>query len=217
MRFEPPRPVVVPGLLDNNQQDYATQLNKALQLQVKPPGNLDGTIQAGLILDDFTKPEFFPLRNGSRWQNLRVVTGVVGQRGWWQATGVTGIVTVIERVIISHRFGAPLDFNYSFAIAEAGGTGGGVVSRDDRGAFNKQAPSCAIVFGAAAAPTVPVGGYCVVPNDNNLELEVNQILTGQVNGASVGCFKIVCAVANAAFSVTSFHRERPQLGSERVP
>ena len=204
-----------PGLRDVNQTDYSTQLTKSLGMQERVPGHLDPMISVGVTLDDYTRPEFWTMRNGSRWSGYTVVAGAVGQRGWWTAQCSANMMAVLESVTISHRFGAPLDFNYGLNLPEAGGAAGLYAALDDRNTFGLSNKSLLIGGGTAAAPVVPLGGYIICPNDNNVTIYPNAVMTGVVVAGSISVWKVVCAVANAAFTVSYTWRERATLPSER--
>lgn len=203
--------------VDQNQQDYATQLQRALQLTARSPADLESVLNVGIQVDDFTRPEFWPLRRGTRFQAYRSVTAVVGQRGIFQMQGSIGVLTVIEQVTIENQFGAPLTFNYGIGSANAVATGGGVVATDDR-LFSVVSPATMVVSGASAAPNVPPGGHILVPNNTTMDVPLGAgiILTGKPNTAGVfPVWGIVCTGANSVFEVTAFYRERPILDSEK--
>jgi len=203
--------------LDQNQQDYATQLQRALQLTARSPAELESVLNVGIQVDDFTRPEFWPLRRGTRFQAYRSVTAVAGQRGIFQMQGRVGVLTVVEQVTIVNQSGAPLTFNYGIGSANAVATGGGTVATDDR-LFSVVSPATAVVSGASGAPVVPPGGHILVPNDATMDVPLGSgiILTGKPNAAGVfPVWGIVCTAVNFAFEVTAFYRERPILDSEK--
>lgn len=211
----PDEPGNAPGLRDVNQTDYSSQLTKSLGLQARVPSNLDPRVQVGITLDDYTLPEFWTMRNGSRWSGYTTVGAFVAQRGWWTAQCAGGMMAVLESVTISHRFGAPLEFNYGLNLPEAGGAAGLYAAADDRNTFGLSNKSLLIGGGTVAAPVVPPGGYIICPNDNNVTIYPNAVMTGVTVAGSISCWKIVCALPNAAFTVSYSWRERATLPSER--
>lgn len=206
-----------PDVRDVNQAEYATQLTRALGLQNRVPGHLEPDIGLSVTLDDYTKPEFWWARQGSRWQNRRSVGIVAAQYGFVQVIAPVGTLCVLERVLITNQGAGVLSFDYGFATADAAVGGGGVGPLDDRGAYLNQAQSVSIVWGNAAAPAAPPNGYVQIPGNTTHELRLDQILTGAATPAGViGCWKLVCGTLATAFEVVTVHRERYLLPSERA-
>lgn len=209
-------PLGVPAQLDQNQQDYATQIVRAVALQSRAPAHLDPKVSLGIQLDDWTLPEFWSLRRGTRWQAYRSVPAVAGQKGFVQVIGSPGTLTVLEAVYVSTTAGAT-GFLYGMTASEAavGGGGGGVL--DDR-QYSIAAPGCAVTFSNAVAPTSPNGGYLQVQAGvaASVPLGGGIVLTGKANPTGViPAWKIVCNTVNQGFEVTLFYRERLILDSER--
>jgi len=202
-------PATTPGLLDQNQQAYASQVAKALQLQGSIPGKLDPRIQLGINVDDLSARQFWHLRRGTSWQNFRDVTAVVGQRGFVQVLGSVGMIAKLEKVVVTNNAGGSLTFTYGLAAFEAAAGGGGVASCDDR-AWSAVSPATVVTFGAAVAPLYSPGGWMIVPTGTSVDVPLGEgiILTGKANSAGVvPVWKLTANAANVAFQVTTFHSE----------
>lgn len=200
--------------LNQGQLDYPVQLTRALGTQGRSEAAFDPLVGLGVQLDDWTRPEFWVLRNGTRWQCLHTQAGVVGQRGYFQASGMPGVLAVLEEVTITNRFGGPLDFNYGIGIQDTTGAPAAVSPMDDRQQFGVGVKAIGVGGQTLAAPVLPATGYIVVPNDTTVRIPLDVILTGATAGITIGCWKLVCLVVNAGFSVTLTWRERTILPSE---
>lgn len=210
-------PSGMPAVLDQNQQDYATQIARAVALQSKPPGQLDPRIALGITVDDWTLPEFWTLRRGTRWQAMRSPGAVAGQRGFVQATGSPGTLSVLERVWIYNNSGATLTFNYGMWAIEAAAGGGGGAVLDDR-YYSAASPGTLITWSTAVAPGSPNSGSILTLTGTMTEVPLNGgiVLTGKPNTAGVvPAWKLVANQVNLAFDVMFFYRERPILDTER--
>jgi hypothetical protein len=204
-----------PALLDNNQQDYASQLNKALGLQVRPPGHIEATVGVGIQLDDWTRPEYQVLR-GSRLFVVRgAVAAVAGQFQMVQFIANTpDSLIVLESMTVMNTNGAAMQITYGW-----GGFDGGITAapeaRDSR--IYGSASSAYVTAQSAAAPTAPT------PNGGFLQLGVNAIETVPLNWvicnpskgfATSPVFKVMPTAVNQNLQVVIFYRERRILQTE---
>lgn len=200
------------GPLDNNQQDYATQVLRAMQLQHRSPTHLDAQIGLGIQVDDYTRPEFWTLRKGSLWQSWAQAGPVAAQYSYVNFQGAPGTLAVIESLIITNISGAAFAVQMGMALQDAGAV---VPStpRDDRGWATSSA--CNVEQGTAAAPINPIGGLLYVPNNTSTVIPVEIVVTSATKGASpFAVFKVVSTAVNVRLDVTMQWRERALLPSE---
>lgn len=208
----------MPVVLDQNQQDYATQIARSFNLQSRIPGHLDSRLQMGFTVDDLTTAPFWHLRRGTSWQAMRSAPGVAAEKGWVQLSGSVGTLTLLYRAIVVNNTGGPLSFGYGVGAFKTGVIGGGTSTTDDRD-FSGVSPAAAAVADTDVAPVVPQSGYCVLASPSNYELPLGEgvVLTGKANSAGVvPAWSIVCNQINSAFDVVLFFKERPILDSERA-
>jgi hypothetical protein len=209
------RTLLEPGLLDLNQQDYPTQLNKALGLQVYPPGHLDPRVSIGIQLDDFTLPEFNNLRRMHLMSATVQTAAVAAQFPVAHViANVPKSVIVIERLIITNSNAAIQTVNWGW-----GGFDGGVtVTPEARDSRNYGNPGAAYItrqnVAAPAAPN-PSAGYVRVPADAVLDIPINQVITNPTTGfVTSACFKILGNQVLTSLNVTIIYRERVLLQQE---
>jgi hypothetical protein len=212
---EGPRVLGESGLLDLNQQDYPTQLNKALGLQVRPPGHIDTRVSVGIQLDDFTLPEFNYLRRLNLMSVFVGTAAVAAQFPVIQViANVPSSLLVVERIIVTNANAAVQTISWGW-----GGFDGGVtVTPEARDSRNYQNPGAAYITKQnAAAPTAPNpnAGFVRLPVDATLDIPINHVVTNPTKGfATSACFKIVGNQVFTSLSVTILYRERVLLQQE---
>jgi hypothetical protein len=210
-----PRVPPAPGLLDLNQQDYPTQLNKALGLQVRPPAHIDARVSVGIQLDDFTRPEFSALRRLSLMSCLVQTAAVAAQFPVVQlVANVSRTLIVLERMILTNANAGTITVNWGW-----GGFDGGITvtpsARDSRNYGNPGAAYITAQNVAAPAAPVPTQGYARLATDANLVVEMNQVIVNPTPGfATSPSFKILGNQVNSNINVTLFWRERALLQQE---
>jgi len=198
-----------PGLLDQNQAEYATQVAKALSLQGSLPSHLDPRFQLGFTVDDFSGDEWLYLRRATPAQMGFSVAAVAAQRGYAQITGCPDKLTIFRKVTIANLSGVVQTVTIGFAAATAGSTPQGGVSRDDR--IFVTAVGAVGGYGTAIGPVGPIGQKVTVPIGGNLEVEGPWISGGDGTLA----FKVVSLIANAALDVSVLFTERNLGTAER--
>jgi len=211
--FDAPAPS---ELVDQNQQGYVSQLAKALQLQGRAPGLLHRNISVGIQLDDYTAPEFWTLRGGTRWSAYRLVGATAGQRGLVQVLGGGGSLGVIEAVAVNNSQATLQTFRYGMVAQETAAGGGNNSVLDDR-YYGAAVPSTLITSTTAVAPVAPNSAIVTVPPLSTLLIPMGGgvVVTGKPNSVGVvPVWKIVAETANIGFEVTVFFRERSMLPSE---
>lgn len=147
-----------PGLLDQNQQDLATQVSAALFTQGRVPGKIDPRFQLTLAVEDFTLPEFYYLRRGKLLGVGFSLAAVAGQLGFVYLQGAAGLLTTVTRVEIFNRNAAlqSVAIGFQTAAPAAGGAGVRGQNRDSRNGFGSGIPTQTLINGGNnAAPTVP--------------------------------------------------------------
>ena len=204
-------PTGMPQVLDQNQQDYATQLNRALSLTARPPAHLDPRIQVGINIDDLTHSEFWWLRKGQIYTNYNSCPAVAGQFTWWQFVPGAGKLTVLEKILIVSSGVQSLQWGFGTAEALGGAFFGS--SRDDRGLAASSGGSTRNGNGAAAV--APPGGGTILVANQALEIPGEYVMTSPTRGTSpFNAMKIVSTTVNVAFHVTCVWRERTLLQTE---
>lgn len=204
-----------PGLLDQNQQDYTTQVARALGVQGQSvPGKLDYRVGVGVQLDDFREVEFqFLRRCTAAYFGSNVAAGGAGLFGFSSIRGANGMLVKLERVIITNPTAAAITFSCGVQAQFPSGVGAVAgTARDTRfgvGALNTAAVVRGGTDAAPAAPSLPF--QVTIPAGNSFELRLDVVLT------SVGAFfSVIAGTANAAISCAWFWRERPLLHTEAV-
>lgn len=201
----------LPGVLDVGQPDLSELTFRALQLKGALPAHLDRQIQLGLTVEDFTRPEFWWLRRGQLGYWPVNLPAVAGQLGTATIQGASGVLAVVERVIISNPAAAARSFlvGLSTALPGAGGVGQGL-SRDTR---SPSGTNCAVLGQAKAfaAPVTPTGNWLLtIQAGDTIILEPNAVLSG------TGAFYTVQALTvNEVLACQLEWRERVQLSSEQ--
>lgn len=199
------------ALLDQNQQDYSTQVSKALGLQQRTPGHLDARIQLGINIDDLSRPEFLWLRRGGLGYASLDFAVVAGQIPFLALTAPPGVVAVIERLEITNPNAALNKYliGMQSGLPAAGSTVTGV-ARDDRMA-NGGRTAVTLTQGTSAAPASPLIPLTVYVPPNGTAtyvLEEPWVITGALR------FVVVGFTANQALNASVFWRERFALPSE---
>lgn len=198
-------------LLDQNQQDYATLMNKALQLTSRPPAQADPRLQLGLTLDDLSAEEFWYCRKGGLFALGNICPGVAAQFTWWAFYAGAGRLATLDQVVIVSA--GTQSIQWGFAVAETLGGAFTGSSRDDR-QLNVSS-SCTTRSGNGAALTNPVAGATTLVANVPFVIPGKYILTNPALGASpFNVFKIVSTTVNVQFSVAAVWRERNLLPTE---
>lgn len=214
-----PREFNPPGVLDVNQQDYASQITAALGLQSRVPAHLDSNIQVGLTLDDFTRPEFAWLRKLNRWTSYHGQPGIAGQRASMQLVPtppVYPVLIVIHRMTICNANAAAQAINYGWKQIEAG-VPASYATMDLRLGGNA-VPFCSFGRMTNAAPAlVRAGGLVFVAAGGSATVELDWVMNSPGNVGSGECFGIVNQAVLQSLDVTLEWSERAILPSERNP
>jgi len=209
-------PSGMPALLDQNQQDYSTQVSKALGLQSRTPGHLDPRIQLGITVDDLREPEFQFLRRRTRWTASLTQAAVAAQRASMQlvvAPVNPSMITVIERIIVSNFNAAGSSFKWGWKQIEAGVTGT-VATRDLR-TGGTAIPAASFGRMSSAAPaSIRAGGLMVLPPSGTAVIELGWVILTAGNVGSGECFGIVNESVLQELNATIEWTERPALPSE---
>lgn len=211
------RPEPLDDLTDQNQQDYASQISRALSLQQRAPGVLRATMGLQFQVDDFAKQEFDWLRRRFTFEAHIVDAAVAGQYAFQQWTGSPNRLILIESVTFTNLTAAQQTFVTGIVAPEVGASGANYVMCDDRQYYGGAAASIQANHGTSAAPTAAVGGPLLSVSPNSAQTyPVGVILTGKMNalGTATACWKIVCQQANVRVDVTIRWSERQLLPSE---
>jgi hypothetical protein len=198
----------VPALLDQNQQDYATQTAKALGLQSKIPGHLDPRFQLGITVDDWTKPEFQFLRRRQLWQGRGQRAPTAANFNYVCLPGVAGMLVTVTKIIIVNQNAAINASLIGLAVANAVMTLGTAAPRDGR--LVGQTASSIPYTGTAVGPITPAGKAIQTLAGQTTVLEVEYVLA--VNAGTV--LTVVDGVANQIIDVSFEWSERAILPSE---
>jgi hypothetical protein len=209
-------PGMVPGLLDQNQQDYPTQVSKSLGLQARAPGHLDPTIQLGITVDDLREAEFQYLRRRTRWTASLTQAAVAAQRASMQLAVSPvnpSVITVIERIIVSNFNAAVSSFKWGWKQIEAG-VPGSVATRDMR-TGGTAVPAASFGRMTSAGPaTIRAGGVMVLPASGTAVIELGWVILTPGNVGAGECFGIVNESVLQELDVTIEWTERVALPSE---
>jgi hypothetical protein len=204
-----------PALLDNNQQDYATQLNKALALQVRPPGHVEATVGLGIQLDDWTRPEFQFLRRSNLYSIRAQQPAVAGQFAVAQMfANVPNTIIVLEAMLLSNNNALAQSISWGW-----GGFDGGVTQtpdpRDSRNFGNPGSANVTINTAAAPAAPQPAAGFIQLAGNGNQVIDLNYVICNPTkNFVTSPLFKVRALEVNVTLSVTFFYRERVMLQTE---
>lgn len=202
---------VVPGLLDQNQQDYSTQVGRALGIQGSVPGHVDPTVGVGIQVDDLREVEFQYLRRCIPAYYGSTVAAVAAQFGFSSIRGGNGNLTIVEKCIINNTSAAALVFNCGIMAAFPNGVGAVAgTARDSRFGVGVLNTLAQVRGGNDVAPVAPALPFQVaVPAGQSVCLEPGIVLS-----SSGAFFSIIAGTVNLAFSVAWFWRERAQLLTE---
>jgi len=205
------RPGTPPGVLDQNQPDYASQLAKANGLQGTPPGHLESVYNVSLQLDDYTAPEFWWLRRGQLGLWAGFATAIAGQTGWVGIQGAVGMLTVVRRIILTNPTAvAQKVFVGLTTVTPSAGAYFPCPVRDTRGSPGL-ATQCATTGGVRASAAVTPPGTPMrinVPAGSTVVIDTPFVLTGAL------FLSAQCQTANADFEANFEFAERPILPSE---
>lgn len=203
----PPRVFDRPGVLDVNQQDYASQQSKALGIQVAVPGKLEPGLSVGVQLDDYTRPEFWWLRRGLRGYAGDARGAVAAQFGFFALQCLSGSVLVVEKILLTAQAAQYLNMGLQAAQPAAGAATAGTVM--DSRSFG-QGGSARWVLSSNAAVTGPVVGTRVwCPAGTLVTIDEPGFVVSGGNW-----FAVLSTVLNTEFSITVFYRERRLLETE---
>lgn len=209
MRWESPKPggpIVQPALLDQNQQDYASQAAKALGLQSKIPGHLDPRFQLGFTVDDFRDPEFAWLRRQTLWQGRGVRAATAANLNYVCLPGINGVIAIVTKIIIVNQNAATNVSIIGIAVANAVMTIGSMAPRDTRATGNQAA--CVPYTGTAVGPINPLGKAIQTLAGGTTVLECSYVLTSPLTLA------VVDGLPNQVIDVSFEWSERAALPSE---
>jgi len=202
-------------LVDQNQQDYVAQIQRALQLQQRTPGRLHRNLSVNFQLDDFTQLEFQWLRGRHTFESHIKEVAVAGQQSWLNIIPAPSKLTVIERLVITNLNPVAQTFVIGIVTPEAGGPGVNFTMCDDRQYFGGASAGAQLLHSTGAAPTEAVGGLLLTVGANAmLDYPVNVVMTGRQNAWNVASWKIVCQQANVRTDVGVRWSERNLLPSE---
>jgi hypothetical protein len=204
-----------PALLDNNQQDYATQLNKALGLQVRPPGHIDARLGVGIQLDDWTRPEFQFLRRMNLYTVRGSVIAVAGQFPVMQLiANVPNSIIVVESALLFNNNGVAQTVSWGWG----GFDGGTTQTPDPRDSRNFGNPGSAYVtINTSAAPTAPspVGGQIQLAVNQTSVVDLNYVVVNPTKGfVNSPVFKLLGNTVNQTLNAVISYRERVLLQTE---
>jgi len=208
-----PGRMVAPGELDQNQQDYSTQVARVLGIQGTIPGHVQPTVGVGLQLDDLRAVEFQYLRRSvASYFGSNVAAGGAGLFGFSSIRGITGKLVIVERVIIGNPTAATIVFSCGVQSAFPSGVGAVAgTARDTRFGVGTLNSGAAVRGGSDAAPTAPSLPFqIVVPAGNSFELRPEVVLN-----SSTSFFSVIAGTANVAISCAWFWRERVTLDTEQ--
>jgi hypothetical protein len=204
--FVPPRLPLDHALLDVNQQDYPTQLNKAMQLQVRPPGRIDPRVSVGVQLDDYTMPEFWWLRRGIRGYAGDARAANAGQFNFFAIQCLPGSLLVIEKLIVGCQITSFVKIGLQTAQPAAAAATAGTPL--DARAFGQGGAARWVLSSNAAVtgPTIPTSILCAA--NALVTVEPGAVLTGG------NWFSVISTAVNIDLAVTVIYRERRLLPSE---
>lgn len=206
-------PAGMPSILDQNQQDYSTQVSKALSLTQRTPGHLDPRIQLGVTVDDFTQPEFWYLRKGELGSLFVPASAVAAQVCYAQLQPAAGKLVVVTAFTVVNYGVLFTVCNYGFAIGEGGGTVASGLPRDDRNLPGQLGST--VRYGATAAPIIPNGGQVLVGVNQSIRTECEFVMTSPTKLASpFNVFKVLGSQLNQRLDITIEWRERALLPTE---
>lgn len=199
------------GLLDQNQQDYSTQVARALGIQGSVPGHVDPRVGVGIQIDDLREVEFQYLRRCTTAYFGSTVAAVAGQFGFSSIRGGNGNLTILEKCIIANTSAAALVFSCGIQGAFPSGVGAVAgTARDSRFGVGVLNTLAAVRGGTDAAPVAPSLPFQVaVPAGQSVVLEPEIVLA-----SAAAFFSIIAGTVNLGFSVGWFWRERAQLNTE---
>lgn len=206
----------LPGVLDQNQQDYATQVTAALNLQGRSPAHVDPKVQVGITLDDFTRPEFWHLRQGTSWSCFDSSPAVAAQRSGLQLSLAAlrpGTLVVIERIRVVNLNAATSAFNYGWKQIEAA-VGATPATRDLR-LGGVALPSATLGRYSFAAPApIRAGGFAMLPANQMAVIDLGWVFVTPGNVGAGEAFGIINQAVNESLTATVEWRERPALPTE---
>jgi hypothetical protein len=201
----PPQPWV-PGRLDVNQQDYITQLNRALGLLGMPPGHLEPLFGMSFTLDDFSRPEFLWLRRGVLLQTGELIAAAgAGTYATVQmsAPGSAKMV-VVESVTVSLSAAGTVMVGLSGLVALTNRT---IAVRDARAT----ASSALVVSSGTPGGVTPAGSIAVFLQANTpFTIQGPWVLTGN---PLLG-FTVACQTQNTGMAYGITWSERSLLPQE---
>jgi len=203
-----------PDRIEANQQDYATQLNRALQLQRNPPSVVDPRVKLTLQLDDFTRPEFQYLRRTNLFEAAGGRLAVAGQRAYIQLIPAVGILTVVSEIKLYNPNPGAQVLDVGMALSNAATVPIPTSTRDDR--IPQFQSAGAVSSGSNAAPIAPVGQLVVIPANGTLTIPCDYVFSGG-KGALAGpfrCLAVVDRAVNQNINVGFTWSERFLLPSE---
>jgi len=201
-----------PGLLDQNQQDYATLVTRALGLQSRSPGHLDPRIQLGVNVDDLAKPEFAFLRRAQLWEAYFNRGATVGQRGYAQVKPAPGMVTVVTEIIVNNGNAGGVVVDCGLALINAETAVAPSSFRDAR--LVGQTSSAVVSGGSNAVPIVPVGPRLFVPPQTTVVYPCEYVLIGGRGASPFLGLSVVHITANLQVDIGFRWSERRALESE---
>jgi len=203
--------VPAPGLLDQNQQDFTTQIARALGVQGVVPGKLDPLVGVGIQLDDFRALEYQFLRRTTCAYFGSQAAAVAAQFGFSSIRGGNGTLTVIDKIIIANTSAATLAFDCGIQGQFPSGVGNlPGTARDTRFGVAVLNTLSVVRAGSDAAPVLPSIPYQIsVPAGGSFEWDPGVVLS-----SASAFFSVVAKTVNLGFSVAWFWRERPMLNTE---
>jgi len=197
-----------PGLLDQNQQDYSSQIGNALKINGSVPSRVDPRVQLAVQLDDWTLPEFAHLRRATIAAAYGNSNAAVGQTGYAWLQGVDGRLARVSKVILVNRNAAPIEYQFGFMTAAPGaGAGLSVRATDDR----DNVTALQISGGRNAVvtpPPTPTAGIWAVNAFESLVIDVKFVLTRSTT------FLAITGTSNTIFEAGFEWYERDPLSSE---
>jgi len=202
------------GLFDQNQQDYPSQVAKALALQSRLPAHLDSRIQLGLQLDDLTKPEFQHLRRRTLWEASLARTATAAQRVYGQLTPQPGMITVISRIILYNAEVVLQAIDIGLALGQAALSTMPSSPRDDR--YWAGTSGAVASVGSTATPVAPIGQRLYIPPATLLVWDCEYVLSGGKGPAAPPntVFAVVASAVNTGIFGGIQWTERAALPSE---
>jgi len=203
------------GLIDQNQSDYNTALNKALQLVRSPPHPLNPFIDVSIQLDDFTRPEFGFLRRLNEMAAVCLVPAVAAQFPEVQVIcNVRNSLIVLERMYITNGNAAVQTVSWGWA----GFDGGVTITPEARDSRNFGNPGVAFITRqntAAPAAPQPTAGFVRLGVDQTVVIELDQVICNPAAGfATSPTFKVLGNQVLTSLNVSLQYRERVLLPTE---